>query len=141
MDARAPAHPVPGRGVDPRRPRVGWAAVALTGLFSVLLSAPVSAAVVNASAAQTPATVRPGQRDAPLFQLTLSNTNPVLADTLTALTFTNLGAGAGTQTELDLELGTLKLRLDDGDGVFEPAQDASVGTASASGGQVRFTGL
>jgi hypothetical protein len=110
-------------------------------VVAVAASPSTAAAQVSANGSQTPATVLPGQRDAVLFGLTLVNNNPLVADSLTALTFTNQTTGVGSATELDLELGTLRLRRDNGDGVFVPAQDPVVGTASATGDQIRFTGL
>ncbi len=142
MDARARARPVHGRDGPLLRLFRNGTRLLLAGLVAAAAAArPASAAVVSAAGSQAPATVRPGQLDADLFTLTLNNSTPVLADTLTSVTFTNLTTGAGSQTEFDLELGTLRLCRDDGDGVFEPGQDTSVGSASASGGQLRFTGL
>ncbi len=99
-----------------------------------------AAFVVSASGSQSPRVVRPGETAVSVFELVLSNSG-VLADTLRSLTFTNQTTGAGNPVERDLDLGTLRLRKDDGDGVLEPAQDALVGTATASSGQVRFTNL
>ena len=100
---------------------------------------PASALTVNATGAQAPRDVRPGEASAALFQLDLAGF--LTSTQLRTVTFTNHTTGLGATAELDLELGTLRLYRDDGDGAFEPAADPVVGTATASSGQIRFTGL
>lgn len=116
-------------------------ALTISSCLAVLtLARPSQAAIVDASGSQSPRTVQPAESQVALFRLDLSN-HGALADTLTAVTFANHTGGPGGQAELDAELGTLRLARDDGDGVFVPAQDATVGTASVAGGQIRFVGL
>jgi len=107
--------------------RVAGAALLALALLTPV-ARPASALTVAVSGTQTPRDVRPGEANVPLFRLELSGF--LTATQLRTVTFTNRTTGVGAAAEHDLEMGTLQLRLDDGDGVFE-STDAVVGTAHA----------
>src|SRR5437773_1640992 len=112
----------------------------LACLASFFVGAPSEAQIgLTASASQSPATVRPGQANVAYFRLQISTS--VGSGTLTSLTLTNATTGTGDQTQLDSELGKLRLYRDDGDGVWEPAQDTPIESTIAVAGKVRFSGL
>ncbi|HYM82003.1 MAG TPA: DNRLRE domain-containing protein [Candidatus Limnocylindria bacterium] len=91
-------------------------------------------------ASQGSGSVRPGQSQALLMTLRVRNLDPV-PHRLTQLVLTNRTSGPGDQETLDDELGDVSLILDDGDGLFETAQDTLALTTSALTGRVRFPNL
>ncbi|MCA9751977.1 MAG: DUF11 domain-containing protein, partial [Gemmatimonadetes bacterium] len=105
----------------------------------------VSVSVVDATGvtvlgSQPTASARPGQTEVVLGTFTLQNTG-IPSLTLTGATFANTTTGPGTQGQEDAELGTVQLRRDNGNGLYEPSLDLLAGTATVSAGQIVFTGL
>lgn len=86
----------------------------------------------------------PGQRDLPLLQFVVANTDTV-SRRLVSLTCTNLAASpiGGSAPQLDGELEQLRLRLDgDGDGLLTDLDvDPILGTTAFADGLACFAGL
>src|SRR5688572_17036971 len=102
------------------------------------LAPPAAAQTLNASASQSPSTVRPGQPDVTYFTLTITSSNLIQVQ-LTSLVLTDTTSGTGTRAQMDAELGTVRLYRDIGAATYEPGVDVFVAQAVASGGKVRFT--
>lgn len=109
----------------------------------VLIGARPAAASVTVGATQSGALVVPGQANVVLMTATVRNDPFLLGSsvTLTSIALTNVTSGPGSGAQRDAELGTVRLYLDDGDRVFEPAQDTQLKQAAASGGRVTFSPL
>jgi hypothetical protein len=110
-------------------------------LISIFHAVPAEAQIgLTASASQdSAAVVRPGRANAVYLRLAISTS--LGTTNLNSLTLTNATTGIGTQAQRDLELGSLRLYLDDGDGVWESAQDTPLAVSSAGGGKIRYTGF
>src|SRR5262245_18051317 len=138
-----PCGPIPRAHWDPisrtstpiREPSIRSNSFASTAGLCLLLL-PATSGAVTVTAAQSPATVRPGQTAVAILRLDF--TRDVTAVTIRQVTLTNRTTGPGTQAQIDAELGSIRLYLDDGDGVLEPGQDGLLGLAVASGGKVTF---
>lgn len=95
---------------------------------------------VDLFAFQTPGTVRPGAKYAPLLTLRALNHYPE-ARILQSLTLRNKTVGPGTPEDLDSELGEVSLYRDDGDGAFDPKLDELLLRTSPLDGTVTLAPL
>ena len=98
----------------------------------------VSPVGILLTAAQTGATVRPGDAPVSLYRLSFASSADTLVS-LDQLRLHNATTGPGTADELDGEFGTLELYLDDGDGTWNAALDSALGSGSLIGGTVTFS--
>jgi hypothetical protein len=100
----------------------------------------VLAGGIEVAASQTPGMVRPGARNALLLTLHATNHYPELR-TLASVILANRTQGPGDRDQLDVELGEVTLYRDDGDGTFEPSEDAMMLQTSALDGIVTLAPL
>ena len=98
--------------------------------------------VTVAAAALDPMAVHPGDHDASLLHLILTNSYTT-ARTLGRLAIENATSGSGSRLELDREIQSLTLREDgDADGILgDLSSDPAIGVGSFANGVVTFTGL
>jgi len=98
--------------------------------------------VTAAAAPLDSLSVHPGDHDAPLLHLILTNSY-TSERTLSRLAIENATSGSGSSLELDREVQSVTLREDgDGDGILgDLASDPAIGVGSFVNGVATFTGL